>query len=291
MLKHRLYSGLLLACAFALAVGYLPPVGGWLVIAVISAMAQLEFYQLVNKAGIPVFRFVGVVCGTAMISATFLTIGPTSAHVAEGYRWENLVLLATMIFVFVRQFPQKHNDKPLATIAVTLFGVFYVPFLFNYVTRLAFTWRTPGIPGVGVTGCMMVFYLVAVVKLGDAGAFFVGRKLGRHKLFPRLSPKKTWEGFIGGVVTSVLASWLFYVLLEGHLGILALGLSDALIVGVLLSVVGIIGDMFESLVKRASGVKDSSAVIPGLGGLLDVLDSLLFGAPVLYVYVTMVMTS
>jgi phosphatidate cytidylyltransferase len=140
---------------------------------------------------------------------------------------------------------------------------------------------------VGMTGRMMVLYLIAVVKISDVGAFFTGRSLGKHKLFPRLSPKKTWEGLAGGVLSSLGMSLAFYWFTNGALGKVAFGLHDAIILGLILPIVAVIGDLFESLLKRAAGVKDSGAIIPGMGGVLDVLDSLMFGAPVLYAYVTL----
>ena len=103
--------------------------------------------MLVNKAGIPVFRVIGILCGTALLSTTFLNlgpaIGPNSAHLRDVYMWENVVLVLSLIIIFVRQFPQKNNDKPLSTIACTLFGVLYVPFLLNFFMRLATAADTP----------------------------------------------------------------------------------------------------------------------------------------------------
>ena len=285
MLKQRIISGILLASMVVVVANYLPSPICWLLLLAITALAQYEFYAMIDQAGMPVFRFVGMLGGAAVISSTFWTIGPSARQLAAGYCWENLALLATLIFVFVRQFPQKHNEKPIITIAVTLLGVWYVAFLMNYFTRLAFAWRDAEfIHSVGETGRMMILYLVAVVKISDVGAFFTGRQFGRHKLFPRLSPKKTWEGLAGGVLSSVAVSLLFYYLGDGRLGKVELGLLDAIILGLLLPIVAVTGDLFESLLKRAADIKDSGSLIPGMGGVLDVLDSLLFGAPVFYAY-------
>ena len=285
MLKHRIVSGLLFAGMVIVLANYVPPVGAWLVLVFLSSVGQLEFYGMMDKAGIPVFRVWGTLCGAALISATFCTIGPEPIDLANGYKWENIVLLASLLIVFIRQFPQKHNDKPIATIACTLLGIWYVPFLMNYFTRIVFGWNAANdVLLVGTTGRMLVVYLVLVVKLTDVGAFFVGRKFGKHKLFPRLSPKKTWEGLIGGVVTAVSASVAFVLYTDGILGDIRMTVFDAVFLGLLLSIVGVVGDLFESLMKRSAGVKDSGNMVPGMGGVLDVLDSLLFGAPVLYVY-------
>jgi len=285
LLKHRIVSGVLILAALALVIFFLPAIGGCLLLVAISALAQVEFYSMASMTALPVFRIVGVLCGTALISGTFFSIGPGAEDMAAAYKWEHFVLLLTLIVVFVRQFPQKHNDQPLSTIGCTLLGVWYVPYLFNFFTRLAFSWEDHGLLGrVGETGRAMVLYLVLVVKSTDMGAYFVGRFIGRHKLFPRISPAKTWEGFFGGIGAALLTSVGLFAALGGRLGTVRMGLTDAVVLGLLLAMVGTVGDMFESLLKRASGAKDSGTVIPGMGGILDVLDSLLFGAPVLYVY-------
>ena len=141
-----------------------------------------------------------------------------------------------------------------------------------------------GVERISVTGQLLVFYLVAVVKCADIGAFFAGSRFGKHKLFPRISPRKTWEGLAGGVLFSVLVGNVILWLTGGTLGDIPVSGIHRLVLPFLLAVVGVIGDMFESLIKRSTGQKDSSDAIPGMGGLLDVLDSLLFGAPVLYAY-------
>ena len=291
MLKHRLLSGIFLAGTPILCILVLPGIGLWLFALALATWTQLEFYKLMNNAGMPVFRVVGVLCGWALISATFWTIGPDQHSLAAAYRWEQGVMLCMLIAVFVRQFPQKNNDKPLETIACTLFGVLYVAFLLNFFIRLGFGWEaTSRLAGVGETGKLLVIYLVVVVKMTDIGAYFTGRFLGKHKLFPRLSPKKTWEGFGGGLVAGVLASLAFCLFNDKHLGVVSFPVIDAITLGAILAVAGVVGDMFESLVKRACSSKDSASSIPGMGGVLDVLDSLLFGAPVMYLYLSLVLS-
>jgi len=271
--------------AFILAANLLPAMGALVLLVAVSCLAQLEFYGIISIPGIPVFRLLGLCCGVVLISVTFFTIGPDAGSVARAYRWEHFVLLASLIAVFVRQFPQKHNERPLATIGCTLLGILYVPYLFNFFTRLAFSWDAATFGGrIGDTGRFLVIYLVVVVKSTDMGGYFAGSLFGKHKLVPRISPAKTWEGLFGGVGIGVLVSLLIFFLLGGNHGGIRLTFSHAVILGALLAFAGITGDMFESLLKRASGAKDSSSAIPGMGGLLDVLDSLLFAAPVLYVY-------
>jgi phosphatidate cytidylyltransferase len=285
LLKHRLISGSLLGAALVLAAFFLPVPAACVVLVCISFLGQREFYNIAEGAGVPVFRRLGSVAGAALIVTTFLTIGPTPEEAACAYRWETAVLVASLIAVFVRQFPQKHNPVPLATIGCTLLGIWYVPYLLNFFTRLMLSWDGVRVAGnVGPTGRWLLLYLVAVVKLTDVGAYFVGRWIGRHKLFPRISPAKTWEGLFGGLLAAVAASLILQHVSGGQLGVVPLTRVSAIALGLLLAVAGVVGDMFESLLKRAGGTKDSSAIVPGMGGILDVLDSLLFGAPVLFVF-------
>jgi phosphatidate cytidylyltransferase len=286
MLKQRIISGLLIAAGFVLAATLAHPIVAWLLLIVISSLAQMELYSVINSAGIPVFRGIGTLCGAVLISVTYYCAGPLAEDAARAYKWEQVVLTATLIVIFIRQFPQKHNTRPLSTIACTLLGIWYVPFLFNFFTRLAFFWDTELSGGkLGTTGIKLLIYLVAVVKSTDAAAFFAGRFLGRHKLFPRVSPGKTWEGLAGGLAGGVAVSILIAALLNFEIGRLSFDIMHAIICGFLLAVAGVAGDMFESLVKRSAGIKDSGRIVPGMGGFLDILDSLLFAAPVLYVYV------
>jgi len=284
MLKHRLLSAAGLLAFFFGSAYFMPAIGVYLILVGCMTVAILEMYSLMDQAKIPVFRFYGLVCGIGMISATYFNIGPAPTDMLAAYRWETAVLFAAVVCIFIRQFPQKYNEQPLETVACTLLGILYVPFLFNFITRLLFAWEPNDGGPISATGRNLIFYLVLVTKVTDAGAYFVGREYGKTKLFPRLSPSKTWEGLAGGVATAIVASTLYCMISGGRIGVLELSIWDALILGVLLAVVGAIGDLFESLLKRASGAKDSGSMLPGMGGILDVLDSLLFSAPVLYAY-------
>ena len=163
--------------------------------------------------------------------------------------------------------------------------------MLNFITRLAFNWSVvTSRVEVAESGRLLILYLIIVVKCTDIGAYTVGRLVGQHKLCPRISPGKTIEGFFGGIAFALAASLLFCHFTGYRFGSeISLRFHDAVILGVLLAVAGTVGDLFESLLKRAANTKDSSTVIPGMGGVLDVIDSLLFGAPVLYAYVKVVL--
>ncbi|MDD5678340.1 MAG: CDP-archaeol synthase [Kiritimatiellae bacterium] len=282
-LAKRIISGLCLGAAFLLVANYAPSLTICALLCAIVTIALLEFYKLLDAMTIPSFRIMGVAVSILLIAGTWLTLTLKTRILAGEH--ELIILFIITIAVLIRQFPQKNNDQPLATMACTLFGILYVPFLFNYFTKLAFTWEgSSWIDPIGSTGLLLVFYLIAVVKFTDIGAFVIGSRLGRHKLIPRISPSKTWEGFIGGVAVGLLVSLCVYFMLGGHFGVITMRIYDAISLGILLPVVGTVGDLTESMLKRAAGSKDAGRLIPGMGGALDVLDSLLFGAPTLYIY-------
>ena len=278
-LRQRLQSGFLIGGALIAGVFWMPTAGVLIALLTVGGLALWEFYGLLNAANIPSFRYVGVVSGLALIATTWFSLRASGGQPSD---MEWILLFFITCAVFLRQFPQKNNPRPLETIAATLFGIMYAGYLFNFFTKLLTAWGE-------VEGRLLVLYLVLVVKCSDVGAYFVGCAIGRHKLFPRISPAKSWEGLGGALLAGIVVSVLFRAISGGQLGMLTMGVGDSLILGVVLVVVGILGDLTESLFKRAAGVKDSSRMILGMGGLLDVLDSLLFTAPALYAYVRLFM--
>jgi len=257
---------------------FLPDWAGMLVILALTAVATWEFYSLLNVANIPNFRFIGLAGGLLLQLTTWYTYRHPSIRIAPG-QWQLFVLLAVVVFVLLRAFSQKNNDQLIITIAGTLLGILYVPFLFNFMISLLMGWGWQP-----KDGRYLILFMLLVVKWSDAGAYFVGCSIGKHKMIPRISPGKTWEGTAGGITTGLLVSFLFYFISKGSMGVVHFTLLDALLLGLLLPLFGTLGDLTESLFKRAAGMKDSSRMVRGMGGLLDVLDSLLFTAPLLYVY-------
>ena len=270
MYRQRIQTGLLIIAAVFAAARWLPFEAHLLIILALVGVSMWEFYAMLDRAQTPHFKYVGLLGGLLMVLATGL-------WGRQGRHPEILVLYGIMAAVFLRQFPQKNNPQPLTTISSTLMGVLYGAFLLNFITRLLIEWDD-------TDGRLLTLYLIIVVKVSDVGAFFIGCSFGRHKLIPRISPAKSWEGCAGGVAAAVLGSLVFRWLAAGHWVSVHLGIADAVVLGVLLAVMGIAGDLTESLFKRAAGVKDSGRIFLGMGGLLDVLDSLLFAAPMMYMY-------
>jgi phosphatidate cytidylyltransferase len=276
MLRQRLQSGVLLGGALVASVFFLPLPWVLPLLLVLAGFALSEFYALLDASRIPHFKVVGLLCGLAMMTGTWFALRSGAAWSQEV---EGFVLFAATAVIFLRQIGCRHVDRPWDTMAGTLLGLIYVVFLFNFLLKLLVAW------GPGTDGRLVVLYLVLVVKLTDVGAYSIGCAIGRHKLIPRVSPKKTWEGVIGGLLTGLAASLVFVHITHGQVGPFLFHWTDALVLGAVLPIAGVVGDLIESLLKRAAGVKDSGSYIQGMGGLLDVLDSLLFAAPFLYVYI------
>ncbi len=283
-LNKRIYSGLLLAIVFGLAIACAPVFLICAGLLVIVAIAMLEFYAIIRQTGVSVYKYLGIAGGITLIGISFCNYTLNGGQNAGDY--ELAVLFGCVLAVCIRQFPQRFNDQPMTTIACTLLGILYIPFLFNFFIKLGLTWdETDFFHSAGLTGRLLCFYLIAVVKSADIGAFLVGSRFGKHKLFPRISPGKTWEGFFGGLIFGLAVSLLLFMTCHGHFGYKLMTLHDALLLGLLLPVLGMLGDLIESLLKRAGGAKDTGIIIPGMGGLLDVLDSLLAAVPFFYFYV------
>lgn len=302
-MKQRLLSTLVIAVVLFGMAFTLPVIAVWPVIAATAVLAQREFYRLLDAAGIPAFRIVGCIAGALLISLTFFTLtAPQWFHWMPDACAAEMEIMAFFLLVFVvclRQFPQKNNPQPLNTIACTIFGVLYAPFLMTYFVKILFSpdWSQSGLLArFDIRASLLFFYFIFVVKWCDSGALFIGKRWGRHKMVPRISPGKTWEGLAGGFLGGLVASVGFYYAFRSSapdggwlLGRVPFGMRDALILGGLLCGVGVLGDLVESMLKRAANTKDSGGTIPGIGGLLDVLDSLLLAAPVVYYYARIVL--
>jgi phosphatidate cytidylyltransferase len=168
--------------------------------------------------------------------------------------------------------------------AYTLFGLLYVLWLFNFTTKILYLTPRSG-TGI-VTGQFYCLYLIAVTKFSDMGAYLTGSAIGRHLMVPQISAKKTWEGFFGALGFALFCSLALFKLMPGHLAMLSW--THATILGLLLGFAAVIGDLAESIIKRSTGVKDSGNFLPGIGGALDLIDSLLFTAPLLFFYLRLV---
>ena len=252
----------------------------------LAAAGLHEFYGMVERRGMGCFRWVGLAGGILLMLGTFFhCTGRLGIHAAPSRvnDFEAGFLILFVLGLCLRHLFDRNAKDGLPTIAATLLGLMYVPYLLNFIQKINyFPVLVPG------DGAFYVVYFIVVTKFSDMGAYLTGSLIGRHKMIPRISPGKTWEGFGGAVFFSTAASLLFSHLAKNHL--LGMTWQHAAVLGVLLSVGAVVGDLIESLFKRESGLKDSGTLFPGIGGILDLLDSLLFNAPLMYLYLRHVLT-
>jgi phosphatidate cytidylyltransferase len=194
--------------------------------------------------------------------------------------FETGFIILFVLGLCVRQLSSRTSTTGIIAIATTLLGLMYVPWLLNFIQKINF------FPD--VEGKFFLLYFILVTKFSDMGAYAIGSLIGRHKMIPRISPGKTWEGFAGAIVVSTGASLAFVHIFGAHM--FGMNTLHAAVLGILLSVTAVIGDLIESLFKREAGVKDSGHLFPGIGGILDLLDSLLFNAPIMYLYLRHILT-
>ena len=260
-----------IALIVAVIAGVLAPIGPFVFITMLFIGGGLwEYFDLLERKGLQAFRWAGLLIGCSIPLITYLAAGTSvDGWVREGVA---LWLLAGALAICVIQFVRRESRDALTTVACTVFGVLYVAWLFSFLVRLKL------LPH----GAELVGFVVIVTKLGDMGAYLVGASLGRRLLIPRISPKKTVEGLVGGLLVSLLAALVLRPWLPRP------AWSQAVILGLLLGMGTHAGDLIESLFKRDCDTKDSGRAVPGLGGFLDVIDSLLFTIPVFYAYVRIV---
>ncbi|MBF0522663.1 MAG: phosphatidate cytidylyltransferase [Candidatus Omnitrophica bacterium] len=269
-MKDRIFSSVVIGFITVVAI-----FNNWTFIAVQLALtigALYEFFYLTKKKGIPIYSYTGILVGCFIPISTFMRFAPTKG-------WELLFVVLVLLTIFLMQFTREDNDKALIGISTTLFGILYVSWFFSFLIKIRFL--LPGIAGVKLLG-----FIILVTKAGDVGALLVGSSIGKHPLLPRISPKKTIEGCLGSFGASMLVAFLSRSLLPVEAGFTV---SQIILMGAFFGGIGQLGDMSESLIKRDFNVKDSGKMLPGLGGALDLIDSLLFSGPAFYFYMCSVL--
>lgn len=258
------------------------------VMAFLAVTGLIEFYDIARKRDLICFKGWGIFGGMLLMVGTFLHLTGNLGIYGTPSRvndFETSFLIMFVLGLCLRQFFSRSNTAGILAISVTLFGLMYVPWLLNFIQKIHFFPFAESFAG---TGKYYVLYFILVTKFSDTGAYTVGSLIGRHKMIPRISPGKTWEGFGGAIVVSTAASLIFVHFFRDRMA--GMNSKHAIILGVVLSVSAVVGDLIESLFKREAGVKDSGQLFPGIGGILDLLDSLLFNAPIMYLYLRHVLT-
>lgn len=265
---HRILSTILLWALVICSLVFGRTAGGVALITLIAVLTLREFYKLMQGAGLKPFDKFGMTFGGLVTLSPWLA---AHLHVPDG-----LALAAAVVVFSIRILGEREPEHRVEALAATLFGLVYVAFMLQYLVRIV----TP-LPGdtVDATGRLLLFvWLVAVSKFCDVGALLTGLAVGRHKMSPRISPKKTWEGAVGGVLVSMgvgaFVAWLSRDHFPAHLTPFVAALVAAPI-----AMIAIVSDLIESVIKRRATIKDSGGIIPGIGGVFDVSDSLILTAP------------
>jgi phosphatidate cytidylyltransferase len=269
-------------------------------LAVTSALGAWEFFRMARANGLTPFDDVGIVIAgliPLLVHARYLRIYDPETGIGPS----SIGALVVLTLLGVAIWRRGADGKPMSAVATTLLGAAYVggTLSFAYAIRYheyAFAPAPMHIAGNAFevpSGGLLLLLPVLLTWASDIGAYAVGRTMGRHKLIPAVSPGKTVEGSIGGLVASMLVALVYTKTVlhpAAHLDFKPLPVIGVLVFGALISVAAQIGDLVESLLKREAGVKDSSHLIPGHGGVLDRCDSLLFVLPISFVFVSIMMT-
>jgi phosphatidate cytidylyltransferase len=267
--RNRLLSFVVLWASVLAVLWFFRAAGALVLVTLLSALTLREFYDLLRAAGHPPMAGAGVTLGTLITAAPWFD--PTGTWAGH--------LLPVAVGVSACLVLRRPADTRVDALGSTLFGLLYVPALLAYIVKIVRPFPGDTLPADG--RLLLGLWLVAVVKFCDVGALLTGMAIGRHKMAPVISPKKTWEGAVGGVVISAglgaLLAWLWRDSFPVHFtpGFAALA-------AVPVAILGVVSDLIESVIKRRANRKDSGHSIPGIGGVFDLTDSLILTAPVGY---------
>lgn len=236
----------------------------FIIIVIIALLGLKELYSIAHKRGYRPSYILGSILTLYFIIITVYDI------YCLNYYIENIIITFFIILIFIFQLFKKDFSKVLAEISITIFGSIYLGYLLSFILKIKDLYN----------GNYYLISLLIITWANDVGAYLIGTKLGKNKIFPKISPKKTIEGSIGGVIFGIAGTFVSKDWLN-------LTFNELLSLGLIISIIAQLGDLFESVLKRGSGIKDSGTLIPGQGGILDCLDSLIFTAPIFYYYITL----
>ena len=275
----RLFSTLLL---WAVVTGVFISGQVWAFLGLImvsSLLSAKEFFQMTVDGGMPSQPKWGkVLCFFYwIVLASLLANGGRDALDSLMQVDSAFVILAIMVGLVFQLRRPIDGKNTLIEVAITTLGFVFVAVMFSFMARLLFV---PDLDA-AVPGAWLVIWLVAVTKFTDMGAYATGSVIGKHKMIPHISPGKTWEGIAGGVVFALIFGCGLFALMPEKLAILG-SWPSVIVICLFISSLAVVGDLAESILKRSIGVKDSGQTLPGIGGILDLIDSLCFTAPALY---------
>jgi phosphatidate cytidylyltransferase len=252
-------------------------------IGLLAVVATVEYFKMLRTAGVACFPRFGLLLAVSYCLALYWFY--LAGHNPRSWL-DPLAFFVALAGGFALQMRQPiRRLESLVSIAVTVLGFGYIAFLSNFMAHLLFVvpdgLSSPG--RVSSSGAFLLLWLLAVTKFTDMGAYITGSLMGRHKMIPHISPAKTWEGFGGALLFAQLAGCGLFYFFPDELACLG-GWTHVVILGLVLAILAVTGDLAESIVKRALDAKDSGRILPGIGGSLDLIDSVCFTAPALYFY-------
>lgn len=277
----RLFSTLLL---WAIVTAVFVSGNVWAFIGLVSLLSFLsvrEYFQMTQKGGMPSQPKWGMLVSVAYLLVLGITLAKGGRDALDSLLSIDVgFVILTVMGGFICQLRRAVDGKNTVTeVAVTTLGFVYVAVMFSFLARLLFVPEQGG----AVPGAWLVLWLVAVTKFTDMGAYAVGSLIGKHKMIPHISPGKTWQGLGGGFLFALIAGCGLFALMPGQLAVLE-GWGTVIVLSLVLAALAVVGDLAESVLKRSIGVKDSGHTLPGIGGMLDLIDSICFTAPALYFF-------
>lgn len=266
-MAKRIFSTLLLWTLVVLCVRYLGTEGGVWLATLIAVFTLREFYAMVERMGLNPFDRFGMAIAAVMMLAPY--------YLQKYVGAAELLALAVVVFS-VRILGEREPHNRVETLAWSLFGVVYVPFMLQFLVRILIL-DAPH----ERSGLVLGIWLIAVSKFCDVGALLTGLAFGKHKMCPNISPKKTWEGAVGGVLIS---AGVGAAIAWGCRDWVPLHFTPLLAAGIAIPIaaLAVVSDLIESIIKRRADTKDAGQTIPGIGGVFDLSDSLILTAPVGY---------
>ncbi|NTV30244.1 MAG: phosphatidate cytidylyltransferase [Candidatus Omnitrophica bacterium] len=241
-----------------------------LLVCLLTMGGLYEFFYLIKKKDIPIYSYTGIFIGILIPLSIFF-------HFELTRNWELLFIVCAFLLMLMLQFARQDNTNAIIGLSTTLFGVLYVSWFFSFIIKIRFM-----LPG--QEGSLLVLFIMLVTKAADVGGLFIGTAIGKHPLLPKVSPKKSVEGTLGGICLSAVVAVLARTWLPPVFQSMSVGYIFC--IGLFFGSLGQLGDLSESMIKRDCNVKDSGKFLPGTGGVLDMIDSLLFSVPAFYLFMS-----
>jgi phosphatidate cytidylyltransferase len=258
-------------------------------IGALTLIATIEYFQMLRAAAVVCFPRFGLLLAVVYCGGLYWHFLNGGKSIPQDVDALAIFIAIAGAFTLQLRYPIRGIEALLA-VAANLLGFVYIAFLFNFAARVTFIVPTAHqVSGfISTEGAFILLWLLAVTKFTDMGAYILGSMIGRHKMIPHISPAKTWEGFAGALLFSQLAACGLFALFPTQLACLK-SWPHVISLGLVLAILAVIGDLAESVVKRAIHAKDSGKMLPGIGGSLDLIDSICFTAPALYFYLKWVL--